>query len=499
MALLATSGVVFLGAHLFYFASATSDDAFISLRYAVNLVAGDGLVFNPGERVEGFSNFLWVMLVAAGVALGGEAVVIAKAFGLVSLGALLFAVFRLVRETGWKPLERAALFFLLGCNWPLAYYSISGLETIFYGASLAGAAVSFVRRGGRIGSDTMALLLAAALTRPEGVIFTGLFVSLHLWGNRSLRGAIVPCVLFAACYGAFLLWRYSYFGAWVPNTYLVKSPLRAGLGAGWVRLFAGGMDEVYAFIAHTGGPIFLALALGGLLSASNRAIAAAGALLTGGLFFEKFAGGDWMGGYRFLAPFVPFYFLLGIEGLRRVADHLTVAPAVRSSLLAGVLALVGIFQLFSSFEFHLQRGRYPYFIMTAEDMAAAGRWIGARYPRETKVVCWRIGALGYYSELQIIDTWGLTDRTIARLRYEDRLTDDALKHYLGLRQPELVLVVGAHHPGTERDGWGMRYRLVRTFPQGSRSQWSLFEKTTEPAATGAPSPGRLHVDPARPR
>ncbi len=41
------------------------DDAFISFRYARNLLEGHGLVFNPGEYVEGYSNFLWVLELAA--------------------------------------------------------------------------------------------------------------------------------------------------------------------------------------------------------------------------------------------------------------------------------------------------------------------------------------------------------------------------------------------------------------------------------------------------
>ncbi|MCY3959730.1 MAG: hypothetical protein OXG65_15775, partial [Chloroflexi bacterium] len=38
-----------------------SDDAFISFRYVRNLLEGHGLVFNPGEYVEGYTNFLWVL------------------------------------------------------------------------------------------------------------------------------------------------------------------------------------------------------------------------------------------------------------------------------------------------------------------------------------------------------------------------------------------------------------------------------------------------------
>src|SRR5207249_9160233 len=48
------------------------DDAFISYRYAANLAHGLGLVYNPGERVEGYSNFLWTLLMAVVVLLGGR-------------------------------------------------------------------------------------------------------------------------------------------------------------------------------------------------------------------------------------------------------------------------------------------------------------------------------------------------------------------------------------------------------------------------------------------
>ncbi|MFT5442480.1 MAG: arabinofuranosyltransferase, partial [Myxococcota bacterium] len=46
------------------------DDAFISFRYAKNLAMGHGIVWNPGEYVEGYTNFLWVLILAAGMRLG---------------------------------------------------------------------------------------------------------------------------------------------------------------------------------------------------------------------------------------------------------------------------------------------------------------------------------------------------------------------------------------------------------------------------------------------
>jgi hypothetical protein len=48
----------------------TIDDAYITYRYAEHVARGLGAVYNPGERVEGFSSPLWMASLAAGVRLG---------------------------------------------------------------------------------------------------------------------------------------------------------------------------------------------------------------------------------------------------------------------------------------------------------------------------------------------------------------------------------------------------------------------------------------------
>ena len=64
LALLGTLALAFWHARVYQF---LTDDAYISFRYADNFARGDGLVFNPGgERVEGYTNFLWVLLLAGG-------------------------------------------------------------------------------------------------------------------------------------------------------------------------------------------------------------------------------------------------------------------------------------------------------------------------------------------------------------------------------------------------------------------------------------------------
>src|SRR5689334_10099421 len=67
----------------------TIDDAYITFRYARNLVRGLGLVYNPGERIEGYTNFLWTILVAAGLKLHVAPEVTTKLLGgAAALGSL---------------------------------------------------------------------------------------------------------------------------------------------------------------------------------------------------------------------------------------------------------------------------------------------------------------------------------------------------------------------------------------------------------------------------
>ena len=482
---LGTAGVLLLGAHVAYFFGATCDDAFISLRYVRNLLDGHGLVFNPGERVEGYSNFLWIAALAGAGALGADLVVAAKALGLASLVLWLGASLRLAGALGLGALERGALLFLLGSLWPVGYYAVSGLETVFYAALLTAAVAAQARNDGRLTPGVAAWLLAAALTRPEGVIFAPILAAVHFARHREARSLVPAALLFAAGYAAFVGWRFAYYGAWVPNTYLVKSPTREGLGGPVGRLLIGGLDEVVAFLGHAGGPIVAALVAVGALRGRHPAAPLAAAALAGGFFFVKFAGGDWMPGYRFLVPFLPLWWLVALSGWRFLGERLAVSAAVTRAATAAVVAAVGLLALEESVRFHLDRGRYPYFVMTSEDMIAAAREIDGRYPPGTEIVSWRIGALAYYSDLVVIDTWGLTDAHIARLRYAGQATDARLAEYLLSRRPRLVLSSDRLALGEEKAYGELRYRVAAIYPQGTRSVWTLLERV-EPGAEASP-------------
>ena len=77
----------------------TVDDAFITFRYAQNLVEGLGPVYNPGERVEGYSSPIWMLGSAIAIAVGADPVVSSKWAGLLAAGALSVAVYIALRAS----------------------------------------------------------------------------------------------------------------------------------------------------------------------------------------------------------------------------------------------------------------------------------------------------------------------------------------------------------------------------------------------------------------
>ena len=126
------------------------DDAYISYRYADNLVSGAGLVYNPGHRVEGITNLLWALLVAAGMALGVKANEAGHALGLITgAGALvatdLYAAAGLPRPRLWT----AALApWIVLSSVSFALWSTSGMETPLFAALLTSALAAGLSESG---------------------------------------------------------------------------------------------------------------------------------------------------------------------------------------------------------------------------------------------------------------------------------------------------------------------------------------------------------------
>ena len=234
-----------------------TDDAFISFRYTRNLLDGHGLVFNPGEYVEGYTNFLWILELAAiwgifGLRPEHAAPWLSVAYTVATIAAMLWWVVRLPSLRNRGLVGWMALGLLCSSATFAVWTSGGGLETRQFTFFIVTAVVClslyrYSRRGLLIASLSLA---AAALTRPEGLMLAaccfGWFAVQRVVSDRRINSRLVrdliPLVApFLILVAAHFLFRYAYYGEWLPNTYYAKH-VRPWYESGFRYLLAAALE-----------------------------------------------------------------------------------------------------------------------------------------------------------------------------------------------------------------------------------------------------------------
>ncbi|NLE58990.1 MAG: hypothetical protein GX616_11560 [Planctomycetes bacterium] len=104
------------------------DDAFITFRHVANCLDGHGPVFNPGERVQGYTHPLWFLVLLVGSTLF-EPHPLAMVLGLVSTLSLMLLLGRFFRSRRHNRLCLLAVAAMLLSSPTFIEYQTSGLET----------------------------------------------------------------------------------------------------------------------------------------------------------------------------------------------------------------------------------------------------------------------------------------------------------------------------------------------------------------------------------
>ena len=426
------------------------DDAFISFQYARNLVEGNGLTFNPGEWVEGYTNFLWTLLIAAGIGAGAEPVVWSYLLGLAFFAGSLLATYRLAAglsrsgSAGLSSSSAAGLsepaaaglvaMGLLGTNFSFNAYATGGLETQMQ-AFLVVAAIGLSWRATRGPVPASPGLLAAAscayglavLTRLDSAVLLllpGLLVLARILrgdgGSRAASGssAARASQVAAFCLPALLLivpwlaWKISYYGDLLPNTFYVKVTSAASL--------ARGGHYVYRFFATYW---LLPLAVLALVARPRRVAAALrragpwGTVLPATILlwcaYVAFVGGDFME-FRFMVPALPLVMALLAWCLFAVVDNRRARAAVVAVVILGSAFHAATFwgvrdiESIRSLAIHMEPD--------GGDWDEVGRTLGEHFGPEDGVLIavGPAGAIPYYSRLPAVDMRGLVDPWVAR-------------------------------------------------------------------------------------
>jgi len=215
------------------------DDAFISFRYARDWVAGLGPVFNPGidVPVEGYSNFVWVVLMTLGLGAGFPLEVFAHVVSIGSAALTLLLVFRCLRGKLNVDAKSASIAVIALAALPsFHYWASGGLETAFFGLLLFAcwdglclpSAKAEQASGGLAKGFGLGLLGGLlVLTRPEGMAWIpGLCACAWIARGKASTRSIALFVLGTLALAVpHLFWRHSFYGEWLPNTVYAKSGL----------------------------------------------------------------------------------------------------------------------------------------------------------------------------------------------------------------------------------------------------------------------------------
>jgi hypothetical protein len=457
----------------------TVDDAYISFRFAENLANGHGLVYNIGEPVEGYTNFLWTVLLALFHRLGAPVEPTAKLLGALSACAALVPTFLLSQRL--RPLGRAPSLapWLLASSFLITGYAVFGLETpLFIALVLSGTELFFrEEEADRQKFPLSGLLFAlASLTRPEGPLFLGLLV---IWQERPIfsRRSLLRVAAFAAPVALHLLFRKSYYGAWFPTTLSAKT-------GDFTQQVRGGSDYIHKYFLHAGPVLWLGIGSIALSILRRRrdglSIAAMGSVF---VYYVLLVGGDWMPFFRFLAPAEPFLFLLADHALRGLLERRDRAVALGALSFAMVVAILRISSLTAAQRKILQEEK----VFWDDAAGRTAEWL-VKNAEPAPLAIMDIGYVGYRTGFPVVDMLGLLAPEIAKLpggytwKVGEGYTDALFK-----RDPRYFLIIASGRScltattpagravmGDERFRTG--YRLREPIALRGGNAWCIYEK-----------------------
>jgi arabinofuranosyltransferase len=421
------------------------DDAFISYRYAQNLANGHGLVFNPGERVEGYTNFLWTVIQAIPEKLGWTTPLFGELLGLVVLVATVAVVLRLARAIMRDETRAVFAVLVLLANMTFIGYGTSGLEEMFQCLLVTSIGLLLLPdidhpRLSLLARRLLSGLLAgiALLTRLDSAVLIAAWFVMSLVAEYRLaagtsdaatsgpvsepptpEGRIGRVVSAALALGIptlilvvpWLVWKHSYYGSFLPNTFSAKT------GTSKIQPFLYGIFYLVGFLFSYAAFLLIGRwrrLRRGLMELPGMRYAAVAIGLW--CVYILVVGADFME-YRFMVPILPF---LAIAAAYLI-DHY--------SNLRRQIALMVVLAIFSLGHMEVRNLAFPVFVFGDLNHWPAnyvGSWhqmgtiLHEQFPGgldeagQPLLAVVPLGVIPYYSQLPAIDMLGLADKYVAK-------------------------------------------------------------------------------------
>lgn len=443
----------------------TVDDAYISFRYLRNFGQGLGLVFNAGERVEGYSHPLWmVLLLPISLLRKPEQIVLcAKVLGLLCTAGTLMVLWRFVGKL--LPVAGATALLL----WLLApgthVYASCGLETPLLALLLTWA---LERHNAKAPAWQTAILLGlAAVTRPEAPIYAIAWFACWWRPAHPLRTVGVVLLALALPWIAWEVFRISYYQQWLPNTFFAKPPGTFGgkFGIAYALPMLGACCLPLTVLAHR---------------TRGAEVRTAGALCVAALVFVAYTQGDWMPFWRFLVPVWPaavYQLAVGVDELARRGLPTRAVAAI--SIIIGTVTLSAPIPAFV-------RGEGLYDLMRGSHQIKGGEWLAAHVKPDDDVATIRLGGIAWkLPTYRMRDIAGLTAAAAGQHLWERKGNIDWADHPFRVSPPTWIAAVHQQgqtmYHGDEALTRDLQtsYTLASEVPQGPGATWHFYRLNTD--------------------
>ncbi len=409
------------------------DDAMISMRYAKNLAAGHGLVWNPGgEEVEGFTNPLWVLFMAVFHLPG---IPPPKISLLIQISGAIFLIINLIfvkkiadRIFDKSPAISLASMVLTAFYLPLNNWALQGTEVSILALVVSMTAWKAIQSIDRkvVPVDLYVLLGISTLVRPDMIVpAIVIIVLLGAFDSENRRkhvfigfGIVLGFILFQT------LIRILYYGEWLPNTYYLKLTdyplflrIARGLIVTWELILR--MDVIFFLL-----PFLI------LLFRRDKKIWLLISVFASLILYSIYVGGDaweyWGGSNRYVSIGMSLFFILLCGSVRdlcgwiphRLFNHRKLQVAIRTVLFTCILSYAFI-------RFNMIYNPEPttdVWLLTEPPLAVADNremvklslLLDEITDREATIATVWAGAIPYFTGRPIVDILGKNDKRIAR-------------------------------------------------------------------------------------
>lgn len=418
----------------------TPDDTFITLQFARNLSLGNGFSFNPGSPTYGFTSPAWVLILSLFYKITPNALTAAKILGLLFSLTSVVSFYKLTFHFELSPIWRKWATLAWAIDPYLWRWSVSGMETSFSVSLVILAFLFYFHRNTAAGSISLGLSVALlCLTRPEGLLY-GFLVILFLLKEHRQQNKLHWAFITGFLALSVPWWAYSLqaFGRLLPNTASAKGGIIFSPSL-WLHSF---VRYILLGISAYFGEI-LACCLLLAIAFKKRCYS-----------LKSISPKIW---FLLLWPLV-LLFSYTINGISVISRYfIMVSPMI---LILGFLALQGLRPCFhgrlpSINTLLLIAVLLPKILMTAtvnlvhtkqfsrgmeQCLVPAGKWLAANSPKGSSVAVGDIGAIGYYSQREIVDLGALISPQVRPLR--DKYTvQEIINRYPEMPLPKVDYVI----------------------------------------------------------